>query len=593
MFAMPTSHKVAIAVTGAALASVVHFTHIPDARACGCVAPPDPTTPVVQNAERIAFAMENGVVVAHIQIQYEGDAEEFAWLVPVPSLPSLDVGTDELFTQLIQQTQPIYVMNREYDGNCAFDPSRGGFPSAENGADDSGNPPSAPPPDPDSPLVVRATTGPYDYAVLSARDKQAMLDWLAQERFFVPAGTDTVVDPYINPNSYFLALKLRPGAGVGDLQPIVVRYQSNLPMIPIILTSVAANPDMGIMVWVLGPSRAIPRNYFHTIVNDAAIDWLNNGANYVDVVTRAVDESDGNHSFVTEYAGTSSIMLDLLDPEWRFGDLGQLALITDAQQYIEYLLNNGFTVLNPSGPFFIPAFSSQVLSILEAELPMPSGLATIGITPNDYYTNISYYLTWHRQEYPDLYTDLDLEFDPAALTAELDQRVVQPTLDAGRLFRDNPYMTRLFTTLSPHEMNRDPVFSFNEHQLPDVSRRHEATLTYFCGMYSEDPATTPARLVTEQGWVLDMPQGTGDSNWSNADMPASQFTQILREEGAAQNVLDNSVAIDSAIDKLRPSTGCSITGAGDARSRGGAGVLVLFAALGLLLARRRRWQSVR
>ena len=60
------------------------------------------------------------------------------------------------------------------------------------------------------------------------------------------------------------------------------------------------------------------------------------------------------------------------------------------------------------------------------------------------------------------------------LTAELEERVVEPTRAAGQLFRDHPYMTRLFTTLSPHEMNRDPVFSYNDNQLPDLARRHEA-----------------------------------------------------------------------------------------------------------------------
>jgi MYXO-CTERM domain-containing protein len=272
--------------------------------------------------------------------------------------------------------------------------------------------------------------------------------------------------------------------------------------------------------------------------------------------------------------------------------LQELAQITDAQSYVEYLLNYGYSVFSNSGPFFGPAFSSQILSILDAELPMPSGLAGVGITPNDYYTNISYYLNWHRQENPDLYTDLDLDFDPVALTAELEQRVVLPTREAGRMFRDHPYMTRMFTTLSPHEMNRDPVFSFNDHQLPDVARRHEGTLAYFCGMYSEDPTTTPARFTTEQGWVLEMPDGPGRNNWGSATMPASQFTQILREEGEAQNVLDNSAAIDTAIGVFQPNGGCSISGTGTPGSQGGALVLFL-GALGLLFARRRWSASLR
>src|SRR5690606_29533556 len=119
----------------------------------------------------------------------------------------------------------------------------------------------------------------------------------------------------------------------GDLQPVVVKYQSQLPQIPIVLTSVAADPDMPVLVWVLGEHRAIPRNFFHTHVNDALIDWFRDGANYIEVVTAAVDEADGHHSFITEYAGTSNIMVDVLDPPGRFGDLDTLRALTDPADF--------------------------------------------------------------------------------------------------------------------------------------------------------------------------------------------------------------------------------------------------------------------
>src|SRR6476659_8916943 len=98
-----------------------------DASACGCFTPPDPSVPVVQAGERIAFAMQDGQVTAHIQIQYAGNAGDFGWLLPLPSVPTLELGTDELFNQLITLTQPKYRLNRTYEGNCAFNPQgRGG-----------------------------------------------------------------------------------------------------------------------------------------------------------------------------------------------------------------------------------------------------------------------------------------------------------------------------------------------------------------------------------------------------------------------------------------------------------------------------------
>src|SRR5262249_22691703 len=79
--------------------------------ACGCFTPPGPSQPVVQAGERILFALKDGVVTAHIQIQYAGDASDFGWLLPLPSVPDLELGTDELFAQLGRTTQPTYILD--------------------------------------------------------------------------------------------------------------------------------------------------------------------------------------------------------------------------------------------------------------------------------------------------------------------------------------------------------------------------------------------------------------------------------------------------------------------------------------------------
>ncbi len=566
-----------LAAGAAALAALV--ARAPRAEACGCFTPPDPSVPIVQAGERIAFAMEQGKVIAHIQIQYSGAAEEFGWLLPLPTLPDpLQLGTDELFAQLISTTQPKYIPRPEYVGNCPFDPNRnGGFGPASDS--DSGGEDPAPE---DTPLVLMDSVGPYDYAVLRADSKQPMLDWLAENRFFVPAGTDTVVDPYIRPNAYFLALKLRKGQETGDLQPVVVKYQSDLPMIPIVLTSVAADPNMGVMVWVLGQDRAIPRNYNHTVINDAKIDWLNFGANYVEVITEAVDDAEGGRAFVTEYAGTSSIMVDLLDYPGRFGSLTELRALTDAIAYVQYLSSYGYGVLNTQT--FTLQFPSQLLSLLQRDLPVPAALLAQGVTPNDYYTNIGWWLGWYRDENPELFTDLDTTFDPVVLTDEIELRLVLPTLEAGQLFRAHSYMTRMFTTLSPEEMTRDPVFSFNP-DLPEFSNLHEATITYYCGPFTaQEQGKVAARLVTEDGWRLDMPHGTDAANWDEVAMPASRYTQILREEGDPIIVWDRSDEISDALNGSGGTFGCSI-GRG---ARGGLFVLALVALAGLLVVRRRR-----
>src|SRR5262245_9121777 len=80
------------------------------AEACGgtfCDNGPMPM-PVDQTGENVAFVMLKDQVEAHIQIQYRGEAPKFSWVVPVQSLPEVEVGSQGLFDKLLQATVPVY-----------------------------------------------------------------------------------------------------------------------------------------------------------------------------------------------------------------------------------------------------------------------------------------------------------------------------------------------------------------------------------------------------------------------------------------------------------------------------------------------------
>lgn len=524
--------------------------YAPDASACGCFAPPSPAEPVVQAGERIVFAHEDGKVVAHIQIQFQGDASEFAWLVPVPKVPELRLGSEELFTRIQEQTNPQFVLNRT--GNCGGGgPTIGCAGSADFAAiADEGRQNS------DPVAVEVSSAGPYDYAVVRADEKQPMVDWLNENRFFVPAGTAEAMDPYIRPGAYFLALKLRAGETVGSLQPVVLEYEAELPMIPIILTSVAAVPDMGVLVWVLGESRAIPHNYQHVEINEEHVDWINGASNYGEVVARAIDEADGGHAFVTEFAGSTQIMEGLLDPPGRFGSRARL----EALPTLSSLLAN---LVDPEWP------ASAVTAVLALHYPMPDGAALDGLTAEQYYGDLARYV--------DIY-DPDRPFDAAAIVADLWERIVEPTLEAGRLFRDHPKMTRLFTALDPEEMSKDPVFAFNP-DLPDVARVRSATLENTCG----DNPSFIMHLGDGRSFELDTQQ-----SWSERDLagaPRARVVEVFRMEGSSELVVDNRDLLAARSDGA-DAGGCQNT-AGDRSRVLSFGLLFLFVGLGRRLMRRR------
>src|SRR5258708_39060142 len=83
------------------------------AAACGgtfCDSGPS-AMPVDQKGENILFVVAGGKVEAHIQIQYNGDAARFAWVLPVPALPEVEVGSQAIFQNLLTGTVPRFVLN--------------------------------------------------------------------------------------------------------------------------------------------------------------------------------------------------------------------------------------------------------------------------------------------------------------------------------------------------------------------------------------------------------------------------------------------------------------------------------------------------
>src|SRR4029078_5960983 len=102
------------------------------AHACGgffCNQPqPNGPLPIAQAAENVLFVMDTdaqGVhrVEAHIQIAYTGPATSFSWIVPVTTVPTVDVGWDILFHRVGPPTrpscQPTFQVDRTAHGSGA------------------------------------------------------------------------------------------------------------------------------------------------------------------------------------------------------------------------------------------------------------------------------------------------------------------------------------------------------------------------------------------------------------------------------------------------------------------------------------------
>ena len=139
----------------------------PQSRACGgffCS-----NFPMNQVAENILFIQGEGTITTHVQLQYSGAASDFAWILPIPSVPELAVSHNQIFTLLQFATQPGFQLNFQDDAGCGFPPifrtleDGGGVVTAEAAGVE---------------VVAQQQIGPYDSAVITSDDPQAIATWL-------------------------------------------------------------------------------------------------------------------------------------------------------------------------------------------------------------------------------------------------------------------------------------------------------------------------------------------------------------------------------------------------------------------------------
>ena len=84
------------------------------APACGgffCTA-----APTDQVSENILFAVDGDSVTTYVQIRYDGGAEDFAWILPLPSAPELEVSHNEVFARLDFFTRPDFRLDYNSGG---------------------------------------------------------------------------------------------------------------------------------------------------------------------------------------------------------------------------------------------------------------------------------------------------------------------------------------------------------------------------------------------------------------------------------------------------------------------------------------------
>ncbi len=242
----------------------------PPARAfCGFyVAKAD--TSLFNQASKVVMVRDGERTVMTMANDYQGDPEEFAIVVPVPTFleeGQIHVGDRAVIEHLDAYTAPRLV---EY-----FDPDPcerrcsdkmgwvgGGAPGGvigRAGADE------------ELGVTIEAQykVGEYDILILSAKESDGLETWLKENGYQLPPGAAPVLGSYIRQNMRFFVAKVnleeQAKLGYTFLRPLQVAYESPKFLLPIRLGTLNANGPQELFVFALNRTGRIETTNYRTI----------------------------------------------------------------------------------------------------------------------------------------------------------------------------------------------------------------------------------------------------------------------------------------------------------------------------------------
>lgn len=161
------------------------------------------------------------------KVGYGGDAEDFAWVIPVPGYPELFSVEDDIFYELHELTKPTPPSSF----GCGWG-AGAPLPGLEEGEGVQ--------------IWEENQVGIYYTTTLSASDPNSLVDWLNDNGYAFPVEGQEVLDYYIQKNWFFIAMKIQSDEIVnnsenytGAIQPIGIMFFSDEMVYPLKISSLS------------------------------------------------------------------------------------------------------------------------------------------------------------------------------------------------------------------------------------------------------------------------------------------------------------------------------------------------------------------
>lgn len=207
-----------------------------------------------ESAQRavVIYAEEDGTEDLIVQAGVRGQADEFAWIIPVPSMPEVTSADAELFYEAAWMTRPEY-RHRGDAGGCACDEGFQTQPAGSSGGDVT--------------IYDELTVGVYAVRIVGADSTAALADSLEAWGYLHEANRSVVLETlghYVDKDWIFVALRVQgdgftPGHPndfyYGGTDPVRLRFETGEPVYPLRISAMSADEISDVTLYVCARHR--------------------------------------------------------------------------------------------------------------------------------------------------------------------------------------------------------------------------------------------------------------------------------------------------------------------------------------------------
>ena len=204
-----------------------------------------------ESAQRAVILYGNSTEQLILSVSFQGDAEDFAWVIPLPDKPEIAVTDTELFWELSDFTTKGLPSG---GGGYGFMCLGGAAPSDQEGVD----------------VIEEQVVGPYATAILSATNATALADWLNANGYIFPEDGEEIINEYIEREWYFVATKINAveedtgyALAEGAIEPIILSFASDEIIYPLRITSLSTMSSTApeVLLYVFTDQVMVPEQY--------------------------------------------------------------------------------------------------------------------------------------------------------------------------------------------------------------------------------------------------------------------------------------------------------------------------------------------